>query len=475
MIEKYELAIIGAGPGGLNAAITADQLGLKTILIDSYTQAGGQYFMQNPPDFSIQRLTPTEIEGQRFINRLEKTKVNVIFNTLVWGIFKEGKELNWLIALYGPKKPYYIRADHVILANGAYDTPVAFPGWTLPGVITCGAALNLIKAQRIAPGTKALVTGTGPLLLSAGAHLIEAGVKVLSICESNHILRKSLSHIGTMLDQQHRLLEGAYYFWSIFKGKSPYRTGWSIKEALGKQHVEGAVITRIDSEGKPEIGSERKLDVDLVVTGYSLTPNSGLARLIGCQMEFQAMHGGWIPQRNENLETTQKGIYAIGDGAGIAGAENAMLEGQIAAVDVALVTSHIGESEAQNMRNSLQKKLHKQHKFMQLYGDLFTPQEGLISLAKDDTILCRCEEITLADVKEAVAMGARSVGEVKMITRSGMGNCQGRMCERSIQAAILAQLTGKEITHQEIGYFSIRPPLHPIPESFLANAQLDEE
>ena len=367
-----------------------------------------------------------------------------------------------------------MRARTLILANGAYDTPVAFPGWTLPGVITCGAASILLKSQRIAPGKRALVTGTGPLLLSVAAHLIDAGVNVLGVCESSHLFPKGILYGPTMLGQMHRVMEGAKYFSTMLRGKAPYKMGWSILEARGKDHVEEAVITRVDGNGIPIAGTEQTLEVDLVVSGYNLTPNTGLARLIGCEMEYQSKKGGWIPVRDKTMQSSMPGVYIAGDGAGIGGAENSRLEGRIAGAAVALSTGHIDNEKAGKIYGQLKPELTQQQRFGKLLGDLFSPKPGLISLAQDETILCRCEEITLGEIKAAVAAGARTIGEVKMITRSGMGNCQGRMCEHSITAAIVKALAAEHVSHESVGHYSVRPPLHPIPEGFLASATIEE-
>src|SRR5690606_26937483 len=140
------------------------------------------------------------------------------------------------------------------------------------------------------------------------------------------------------------------------------------------------------------------------------------------------------------FQTSIPGVFAIGDGAGIAGAENARLEGKIAGSVVAKNTGHLSLSREKQIRNALQAGLQQQQRFGGLLSDLFTPPEGLVSLLKDDTIICRCEEISLAEVKEAIRNGARSIGEVKMLTRTGMGNCQGRMCEHSVAAIIAHEL-----------------------------------
>jgi NADPH-dependent 2,4-dienoyl-CoA reductase/sulfur reductase-like enzyme len=162
---------------------------------------------------------------------------------------------------------------------------VAFPGWTLPGVITTGAALILVKNQHVAPAKRVLVTGSGPLLLSAAAHLIQAGVEVAAVCECNRLFPKGISFLPSLLGQGRRLEEGIQYFSTMLRGKAPYKMGWSIVEARGEDQVEEAVIARLDERFAPVARTEQVVKVDGVVTGYGLTPNTGLARMIGCQME----------------------------------------------------------------------------------------------------------------------------------------------------------------------------------------------
>jgi NADPH-dependent 2,4-dienoyl-CoA reductase/sulfur reductase-like enzyme len=475
MIDFFDLAIIGAGPGGMDAALAASQSGLKTVVIDSYPQPGGQYFMQTPMKFEAEKETESEIEGKEIVEKFNKNIVTKYLNALTWAIFKEEDKSGWLIALYGSTCPNYIRSKFLILANGAYDTPVAFPGWTMPGVITCGAALILLKTQRIVPGHRALITGTGPLLLSVAAHLIDAGVEVVAVCESSRLFPRGLRYGITMLGHKHRLFEGAGYLKKIIASKTPYIMGSSIVRAQGKDKVESAEISRIDQNGSPIKGSEEQFDVDLVISGYSLTPNTGLARMIGCKMDYLPGKGGWVPQRDEYFQSSIPGVYIIGDGAGIGGAENARLEGQLAAISVALENGNLTSSQADIKYKLLKPKLANQHRFGHVLEDLFSPKSGLIDLATDDTIICRCEEITVGEVKAAVSQGARTIAEVKMITRVGMGNCQGRMCEHSVTGLIINTLARELETPQSIGYYSVRPPLHPLPQSFLAQAGLEED
>jgi NADPH-dependent 2,4-dienoyl-CoA reductase/sulfur reductase-like enzyme len=474
MIESFELAVIGAGPGGMEATITAAGFGVRTVLIDSYPQPGGQYFMRIPSDFKVDYENKTETAGRKLVNYVLKVPSLKILNCLVWGLFQE-EDGSWLVALYGENAPKYVRAKNLILSTGSYDTPVAFPGWTLPGVVTSGGTLVLLKNQRVAPGKRALISGTGPLLFSVAAHLIEAGVEVVALCEVNHILPSGIKHAFTMLKQWDRLTEGAKYMKTILGAKTPYKIGWSVVEARGQDAVEQAIIAKMDKFGHPIPGTQKVFDVDLVVSGFTLTPNTGLPRMIDCEMSYQAGKGGWIPVRDADFQTSIPHVYVVGDGAGVGGAENARLEGKIAGTSVAKNTGFLSLSREKQIRQEIQSDLHQQHRFGDLLSDLFTPPAGLVSLLKDDTIICRCEEITLGEIKDAIQMGARSIGEVKMLTRTGMGNCQGRMCEHTVAAIIADQLAGEGVTREDVGYYSIRPPLHPLPQSFLADAVPEEE
>jgi NADPH-dependent 2,4-dienoyl-CoA reductase/sulfur reductase-like enzyme len=474
MSENYELAVIGAGPAGMEAAIAASEAGVKTVIIDGLPREGGQYYRKPAPAFTASRKTVVEKEGDLLAKRLVGAPAAKIFNALTWGIFKEEKSEGWLVGLYGPDALKWVHARTLVLANGAYDTPVAFPGWTLPGVITSGAALILVKSQGVAPGQRALVTGSGPLLLSSAAHLIEAGVEVVGVCETSRLFPKGIIYAPTMLGQLHRLQEGMQYFSLLLRKKVPYRTGWSILEVHGKEHVEEAVIAEVDSKGIPLLGSLRTERVDTVVCGFGLTPNTGLARMIGCRMEYQPKKGGWVPLRDSMLQTSLPGVYMAGDGAGICGAENARWEGRLAGTAIALLTGHLGNQGAEKIIKRIGPQLARQRRFGRLLGELFSPKPGWISLARDETPLCRCEEVSLGEVKAAVAEGARTLGEVKMVTRVGMGNCQGRMCERSVTGAIMQACLAEGATPDSVGMYSIRPPLHPLPMDFLAEAGLEE-
>jgi D-hydroxyproline dehydrogenase subunit alpha len=459
MKETFELAVIGAGPAGMEAAIVAAEAGAKVVVVDNYLKAGGQYFKALPAAFKPSKMSKVEKEGEHLAKRLADSPATRIYDALVWGIFEEEKEKGWLVALSGSNAPKEIHADMLILANGAYETPVAFPGWTLPGVITCGAALTLVKTQRVLPGKRALVTGTGPLLLSAAAHLIDAGMEVVGVCENTKVLPRGIKYGFTMLGQLHRLQEGVKYYSTMFRGKAFYRTGWSILEVHGKDHVEEAVIVKVDGNGIPIANTEETLKVDTVISGYGLIPNTDLARMIGCKMEYNPQKGGWVPERDENLLTSLSGVYVAGDGAGIGGAENARLEGRMAGISAAVKSGHLNSQTASEICHKMKPAIAQQHRFGCLLGDLFAPKVGWISLARDDTLICRCEELTRKELASAITEGCESVTWVKRKTRAGMGLCQGRSCGRQV-ALLISQETGIDVA--QLFPDTPRPPERPI-------------
>jgi NADPH-dependent 2,4-dienoyl-CoA reductase/sulfur reductase-like enzyme len=474
MSAAYDLAVIGAGPAGIQAAISASEAGVNTILIDQYPQAGGQYYKNLPTAFKATNRTSVEKEGELLVDRLEKLPITRLYDTLTWGIFKAENEEGFQIALYGNNAPNQIHARRLILANGAYDTPLAFPGWTLPGVITSGAALTLLKNQRIAPFKRALITGTGPLLLSVAAHMSDAGVNLAGVLETNQIKPKMFLHALTIMREWQRLVEGMKYLAILHRAKVSYKLGWTIIEARGNGQVEEAVIAQINDKGEILPGTEQTLKVDTVVCGYGLTPNTSLARMIGCKMEYHPVKGEWVPWHDETMQTSVKGVYVAGDCCGIVGADNAILEGQIAGSATAYESGLIKKQKLEQVFARIKSNLGQQRHFGQMLEEFYPHLPSLSKLAKDDTILCRCEEISLGEIKAAVAAGARTIGEVKMITRTGMGNCQGRMCEHSVAEAIIQELAKDQISPEMVGTFSVRPPLQPLPLEYFAKAGIED-
>lgn len=462
--EIFDLVIVGAGPAGLGAAQQASQLGLAFALLDAYPRPGGQYFKQPPGEFHVENEQPEAAD--RLLSEIAPLNMLLLNDTVVWGIFPEDGKECYELCLYSPTgKECRMVARNVILTPGAYDRPLPFAGWTLPGVMTAGAAMTLLKSQRLLPGSRALLSGTGPLQLVLARQLIEAGTQVMAVLDANPFPWRAWRSAPVFWGQWERLYEGWQCWWTMHHAGLSIRWGMTICRAEGNGQVEQAVITPL-AGGKPET-----IPVDLVCLGYGFTPAIQLSWQAGCEHQYRPECGGYVPLRDEWLQTTLPGVFVAGDGAGIGGKDVALLEGRLAALGAA---SRLGRQPETRLVASLRRDLAHQRRFASLLSQLFPFQEGLLDLMTDDTILCRCEEVTLKEIRQAIANGATTVNAVKALTRAGMGRCQGRMCAQSIAAAIARQTSQ---TIEKVGYFYPHAPVVPIPLAGLIdqNSELEQE
>lgn len=462
MTTTVEVAVIGAGPGGLSAALAASRTGAQVTLFDSYARPGGQYYRQ-PPDRLLAQLSHRQRKGRELWHQTRAAGVKICSETLVWDL-----DQNRCLSTASPNGADKVAAGVVILATGTYERVVAFPGWTLPGVITSGAAQALLY-QHILPGRRVLLAGTGPLQLVTGAELLDAGAEVVAVLEGARVLRNGMPHALAAWGQWERGREGLQSLWTLLRHRVPYRTGWGILAVHGSNRVEGATIARLDAEWRPISGSEVNVDCDAVCVGYGFVSFNALSKLAGAKQVWRTEQGGEGPLRDASMQTSLPGIYAAGDGAGIGGYRMAMLEGQIAGYSAAAALGY-GVETAQSHIQSLQPNLRREQAFQSLYTGVFTPGPGVFELAQPDTIVCRCEGVPMSALEDAVQWGAASLLELKARTRCGMGECQGRICGSTIQPW-LAQVTG--LPPAEVGMFPPRPPVFPLPLNRLAREDSD--
>jgi D-hydroxyproline dehydrogenase subunit alpha len=457
MEKELDLVVVGSGPAGLSAALAAAQLGAQVTMIDAYPLPGGQYYRQ-PPERLINQSTQHQHQGYELWHKVQAAGVNILSNTLVWS----GSPDKTLV-YSDPQGTGKTKARAIILATGAYERPAAFPGWNLPGVLMTGGAQTLLY-QHILPGKRVLLAGTGPLQMVVAKKLLEAGAEVTAVLEGSRLLGKGIRHATALWGQWERLAEGGSSMATMLRKGVPYRLGWGILAAHGAKEVEGTTIAQLDKDWRPIPGSEKEVACDTVCIGYGFIPFNSLGRVIGAKQVWRPDLGGEVPERDDVMQTSIPGIYAAGDGAGIGGVRMSLIEGQVAGIAAAVQLGY-GEGILEPFMQEIAPKLRRERAFQRMYADLFTPGPGVFELAKDDTLVCRCEGVTLKKVRQAVKMGAASLSEVKSITRTGMGECQGRMCGHEVMH-LIAKLTGKPLT--EIGTFSIRPPIFPLPLELLS-------
>ena len=453
MDEKVDIAVVGGGPAGLSAAWAAAQLGAEVLLLDAYPVPGGQYYRQ-PPQHLADRPTSHQRQGRQLWQKALSAGVKIRSNVTVW----YGDAEKTLI-YSGPQGNVALQPKAIILACGTYERPVAFPGWTLLGVLMSGGAQTLLY-HGVLPGRRVLLSGSGPLQLVVAKKLLEAGAEVVAVLEgSSRLLSRGIRHFAGIWGQWERLGEGLSS-WAALLGKGvPYRFGWGIVAAHGEQQVERATIARYDEHWRPIQGSEEQVVCDTICIGYGFVPFTTLGKLMGVKHFWSDEWNMEIPERDETMQTNVSGVFAVGDGAGLGGARLSILEGQVAGIAAAVQLGY-GNTRAAAALQALAPKIRRERAFQKMYADLFTPGEGLFDLAKEDTLICRCEGVTLGQVRHALTMGASSVSEVKAITRIAMGECQGRMCGLHINH-LVAQWTGK--APAEVGLNPARPPVFPLP------------
>lgn len=457
MKSQADLVVIGGGPAGLEAAIAATDAGVEVILIDGHKRLGGQYFKQLSDPIKSNTKSKAQKEFDSLQRKVQQSKITIFSETTVWDAFKEGD--SWVLYLSGAMAPEILQAKRLVVAPGTYDRPIPFPGWTLPGVMTAGAVQVMIKSQRILPGQRFLLSGLGPLQLAVGAQLVDAGAEVVAVLEAAQIGVSSLRYAPQMWGQWSKLLEGWEYWRTLKRSKVPLKFGQAVIEAKGESEVSQVVTAKLDENMRLIPGTEQVVGIDTLVVGFGLQPCSKLTRLLGCDHIYVPKQMYHVPRRNGEMETSLPGVFSAGDGAGVGGVQLARIEGRIAGNAVARQLNKLTETAARDALDNEKPALARERRFAAMLSELYQVKPGMTDLATDETLLCRCSEITRKEVSKAVEDGCEDLIWTKRITRAGMGMCQGRMCGQVI-ARLVAVQTGKDPALVPLD--KVRPPIMPV-------------
>lgn len=472
MSEEADVVVIGGGPAGMAAALEADRSGLSVVLIEERPRLGGQIWKRFGAAFTVadaQRAGHEFRDGQAMIEAVERSGISVRTGTTTWGIWGTNVACTGAGTGGGPEM---IEARRIIVASGARDRPLAFPGWTLPGVLTAGAAKSLVATQLVLPGRRILMAGSGPLALAFAAQLRGYGANIVEVAEAApRPGLRVLARLAASGDPA-LLLEAARFRAQLLRDRIPFRYSTIIVRAEGDDEVEGAVVADVDRDWRVIAGTERSIDVDTILLGYGLESSTELTRLLGCEHRYDAGLGGWVPVRDAWMRTTVAEVFAAGDGSGVAGAPSAIVEGRIAGIAAALDLGGLTEADADERTRKARRRLARLRRFQDALADAFPVGPGIHELATEATVVCRCEEVTAGQLDARISDGVADAGVMRATTRAGMGRCQGRNCASHI-AAMIARGTGR--TTADVALPSVRPPVKPVAVAAIASQREQHE
>lgn len=455
--ENCELAIIGGGPAGLAAATLAARLGVETVLFDEQPAPGGQVY-RNIEANSRETGLLTPILGADYARGLDLVRAfrasGAGFEPMsaVWQVAASGK-----VGISRDGRAYLVRAGRVILATGAMERPVPVPGWTLPGVMGAGAIQTLMKASGIIPDRPVVLAGSGPLLYLVAFQLAKAGAPLQAVVDTSggNLASAARQALPILAGFAGDLLKGLSWIAALkARGIALYRGG----------HLSIEGVSRVEAVSFRSGGRRIRIATALLALHEGVVPNNQITTSLRCKHAWDRTQLAWRPETDAFGATTSPLVAVAGDGAGIAGARAAVHRGRLAALDAAFRLGRISRNERDDRARADRQALLREARFRSFLDRIYRPSEAMRHL-DDETIVCRCEEVTAGELRQLIGEGFSDVNQLKSFSRCGMGQCQGRMCAGTI-GRLLADETQADIA--DMGQYRLRIPVKPLPLAELA-------
>jgi NADPH-dependent 2,4-dienoyl-CoA reductase/sulfur reductase-like enzyme len=447
--ERVDLAIVGGGPAGMAAATLAASLGVSVVLLDEQAAPGGQIYrnVAAAPQARLDTLGPDYAAGRALVDAFLKSGARHLGGASVWYISAE-RTVHYLQD--GQVKS--LQAAQIILCTGALERPFPIPGWTLPGVLSAGAAQILLKSADAVPSEPVVLAGCGPLLYLLAWQYLRAGVSVRAIVDTTDAAdrRRALAQLGGALAGWRYLKKGLTMLRALRRAGVTFHRG-ATELAVEGDHAVRAL--RFVSED----GAER-IETRVVLLHQGVVPNTQFTWSLRAEHRWDEAQLCFVPVTDDWGALDLEGFYVAGDGRGIGGALAAALQGQLAALGAANALGRLPAAERDRRAAPLRAELAGHLRVRPFLDALYRPKTQN-RIPADDVIVCRCEEVTAGTLREHVKLGCTGPNQAKSFGRCGMGPCQGRLCGLTV-TEVIAEATQR--SPAEVGYYRIRPPIKPI-------------
>ena len=449
---SFDLVIVGAGPAGMAAAIEAAQGSMSVVVLDEQPMPGGQVHRAiEQRKYTGKQSNLDDRDGAALVQAFRNSAASYCGGTAVWQIEREGE--GFAIFVSSGDAARCLKARRLIIATGAIERPVPMPGWTLPGVMTVGAAQILLKTGGNVPTGQVVIAGQGPLALLYATQLLAAGVKPAACLNTTMpgALDRALRHLPGALGDIGQIGRGLGFMARLRLGRVPLFGGVSDVAAHGDE--------RLSSVSYVAKGIRREIKADLLLLHEGVVPHTHLAMSMGAEHRWDEGQSCWQPRLGADGQTSIEGLRIAGDGAGIGGWRIAALDGRLAA---RAMMRELGRETVPSLDGAATVTLRRQRQRLaglRPFLDAWFRPRAVLQAPPDDVIVCRCEELTAGDLRAAIRQGCLGPNQVKSFTRCGMGPCQGRECALTLTTLVAAE---RGITPEEAGALRIRPPLKPL-------------
>jgi NADPH-dependent 2,4-dienoyl-CoA reductase/sulfur reductase-like enzyme len=457
MADSVDIAVLGAGPAGMAAAVVAANAGLTVSVLDDQAVPGGQIWRNVEAVAArgdIGLFGDDYAAGVDAVAEFRATDVDYRPLSRVIGVESadEGGDVLYL----RDGKAGRLHAKRLIIALGAYERPMPFLGWTLPGVMTAGAAQIALKTGGLLPERPFVLAGQGPLLLLLAAQFRAAGAA------PDILLR--LDDPGKKWSAGKHGLRALAGFSDLLKGLKWQR---SLSDGVGETvahvtHLEASGGGRLEAvRWQTADGTDGEAEATTLLVHDGVIPNAQLTRAMRIPHKYDVAAAAWCPEASADGQLADTGwAYVAGDNAGILGCAAATATGAKAGASAA---SALGAKTAP--KNDVEGRLDRARAVRPLLDALYPPAQAFTAIS-DDTIICRCEAIEAGSVREALAMGAQGPNQLKAFLRTGMGPCQGRMCAYTV-AALAAEANGTALADTNL--MRLRMPISPVTVSEMSH------